>query len=118
MKALLFVLLFAVPASAQTADPHTSLFRASMVAAVVAHSMDLAETQRCLGAGSCREVNPWLGRFDSPSGFAVAKMSIVAAQLWLVAKLHEGKPKTAIVINVATTALFAGIAAHNARVSR
>lgn len=93
-------------------------FRASMVAAVVAHAADLAETQRCLGSGRCREVNPWLARFESPSAFAVAQMGVVSAQLWALAKLHERKPKLATAINFATAGVFAGIAVHNAKVAR
>ena len=107
------LVLLAAPVSAQ--DP---FFRTSLVSAVVAHSMDLAETQRCLGSGRCREMNPWLLRFDSPSGFAVAKMSVASASLWATAILHETHPRLAILANVGQTVAFSWIAVRNARQGR
>lgn len=115
MRTLLvvFVLLIAHAASAED-----KLFRATLVSAVVAHGMDLAETQRCLGAGRCRELNPWLARVESPSGFAIAKMGLASGTLWATAKLHELHPRLAILANVAQTVTFSWIAVRNARVGR
>ena len=113
LATVVIVLLCASSAHAQDA-----LFRASLVSAVVAHSMDLAETQRCLGSGRCTEANPWLARFQSPSGFAIAKMGLASGTLWLTAKLHETHPRWALVANFAQTATFSAIAIRNARVSR
>ena len=106
-------ILLATPVAAQD-----TLFRASLVSAVIAHSADLAETQRCLGSGRCRETNPWLLRFDSPSGFAVAKMGVASATLWATAKIHETHPRLAILANLGQTVAFSWIAVHNARQGR
>lgn len=113
---LAFVLLCPRDGWAQTSPDN--VFRASLVAAVVAHSADLSETQNCLGSGRCKEANPWLARFKSPSGFAVAKMTVASLSLWGTAKLHESHPRWAIAVNVAQAVGFSVIAARNARVSK
>lgn len=100
------------------AQEHQTAVRASMVAAIVAHSMDLAETEHCLGAHKCTEMNPFLVRFTSPSGFAVAKMGVASLTLWGVAKIAELKPRLAILVNCVTAGAFAGIAVHNAKVTK
>lgn len=103
--------------TAQTPDnPHTTLFRGSMAAVVLAHSFDLALTVDCRARGRCREVNPWLARYERAAPFTLAKMGVATGTLWGVAKLHEHYPKAAIAVNVATAAVFSGIAWHNARV--
>lgn len=112
------MLVIVVLLIAHAARAEDRIFRASLVSAVVAHGMDLAETQHCLGAGRCRELNPWLARFDSPSGFAIAKMGVAAGSLWATAKLHETHPRWALLANLAQTAAFSAIAIRNARVSR
>lgn len=114
---ILFVLCAGV-VQAQEADPHPTLFRASMVAAMAAHGADLATTEYCIGSTACREMNPFLLRFHQPAAFGAAKMGIAAGQLWLVSKMHELWPRAALFVNIVTTATFSVIAAHNARVTR
>jgi hypothetical protein len=93
-------------------------FRASMVAAVVAHAADLSVTQRCLGSGRCREVNPWLGRFQQPIPFAVAKMTVASLGLWASAKLHERHPRWALALNIGVAGAYTAITVHNSRVAK
>ena len=107
-------LLVAAPVAAQS----DNVFRASLVAAVAAHGADLASTENCLGSGRCRELNPWLARFDNPATFGAVKMGIAALSLWGTAKLHESHPKWAIAVNVAQAVGFSLVAAHNARVGK
>jgi hypothetical protein len=121
MKGILIgvALLLLVPRPAVAEDdPHTNLFRASMAAAVLAHAFDLALTVDCRARGRCREVNPWLARYQGAAPFTLAKMGVATGSLWGVAILHEHHPKLAILANVATAAAFAGIASHNARVGQ
>ena len=116
MKAFILavLLLGAVPVQAQD-----TVFRASMVAAVVAHSMDLSTTMHCVGAGKCSETNPLLLHLSTqPMAFAAVKMGVASAQLWAMAKLHERHPRWATAINFGTAGLFTGIAIRNARISK
>jgi hypothetical protein len=110
---VLALVLCASPVAAQD-----TAFRVSMVAAIAAHSADLGATAFCIGAGLCRELNPFLGRFENPAVFGAVKGGIAGLQLWAVAKLHEHKPKLAITVNYVVAGVFSGIAAHNLRVSR
>lgn len=106
-----------------SAAQERQLFKFSLASAVVAHSMDLAETEHCLGAGKCRELNPWLLRFQSPSGFALAKMSLATGTLWITAEVFDRCESRsckwlAIGSNLGQALAFAAIAVHNRRVSR
>lgn len=117
--ALITLVLGARPVEAQD----RIVFRATLASAVVAHAADLAETQRCLGSGRCRELNPWLLRFDNPTGFAVAKMSLATATLWATTAVYDRCESArcrwlAIGANVGQSVAFFALAAHNARQSR
>jgi len=93
------------------------LLKLSMVTAIAAHGADLASTEHCLGANRCREMNPWLARFDQPAIFGAAKMGIAAGSLWGTSLLAREHPKLAVAVNLAMTGAFAGIAVHNAKVT-
>lgn len=94
------------------------LFKLTLVLAMAAHGADLASTEYCLGAGRCREANPWLARFNQPAQFGAAKMGVAGLGAWGSVKLHETHPTLAIVLNLAQAGAFAAIAAHNGRVGR
>lgn len=94
------------------------VFRASLVSAIAAHGADLASTENCLGSGRCREMNPFLLRFNKPATFGAVKIGMAGVSLWATAKLFDTHPRWAITANLIQTAVFAGIAAHNARVGR
>lgn len=118
MRAALCVLLllWAAPASAQTFD---RIYTASEWAVLAGHSMDIASTQRCLGSGRCRELNPWLARVESPVGFTAAKFGLAAAQLIVTRRMKAaGHPKWAAVTNYAIAAGFVGLAMRNQSVGR
>lgn len=106
-------LLWAAPASAQ------SLHTVSEWAVLTGHGLDAASTQRCLGSGRCRELNPWLARVDSPVGFTAAKFGLAAAQLWATRKMKAaGHPKWATAMNFAIAGAFVAIAVRNEQVGR
>jgi hypothetical protein len=90
----------------------------SFVVAIAGHGADLASTEHCLGANTCRELNPWLARYDNPALFGAAKMGVAGvSEVWLY-DLSKSHPKLAFVANLAIGATFTGIAAHNARQTR
>ena len=110
------LLVFFVPTTVQAQD---TLFRASLVAAVAAHGADLATTEYCLGAGKCREANPFLLRFDQPAVFGAVKMGVAAVGLWGTAKLNDaGHKRWAVLVNLAQAGAFTAVAVHNARATR
>ena len=93
-------------------------FVVSEWAVMGSHALDAAATQRCLGAGRCREINPWLARYDSPVGFTAAKVTVASLQLWAVRKVRPSHPKLAAVTNYAIAAAFSAIAIRNERIGR
>jgi hypothetical protein len=108
--------LWALPVSAQTFD---RIYTVSEWAVLAGHGMDIASTQRCLGAGRCRELNPWLARLDNPVGFTAAKFGLAAAQLIVTRRMKAaGHPKWAAVTNYAIAAGFAALAIRNERIGR
>lgn len=113
MRALIAAVLWlwAAPVSAQE-----RLFALSEAVAVTAHASDLAATQRCLGAGRCRELNPWLARFDDPIAFSVAKFGVASVGLYAARKVPNRWLGAAINFGVASA--FFTLAAHNVRVSK
>ena len=94
------------------------LLELSFVFAMGAHGADLASTEHCLGAGRCREMNPWLARFEQPVAFGFAKMGVAAGSDLMVRKIAKTHPRLAVVTNLAIGAAFTGIALRNARVSQ
>lgn len=107
------LLLLASPASAQ------SLHTVSEWAVLTGHAMDASSTMHCLGAGRCRELNPWLARYERPVTFTAAKFGLAAAQLWATRKMKAaGHPKWATAMNFAIAGAFVAIAVRNERVGR
>ena len=102
------------------------LLKASFVFAIAGHGADLASTEHCLGAGKCREANPWLARYDSPVRFGVAKMLVAGGSEWglyeYVKPRGDGKDKrraiVGVVMNGALGATFLSIGMRNARQTR
>lgn len=104
-------------ASAQDPTRPDTLFRLSLVAAVAGHGADLASTEYCLGAGRCREGNPYLARFDSPVAFGMVKMGIAGVSLWMTGKLHASHPRMATAVNLVMAGGFVALGLRNARVA-
>lgn len=129
MRAWLIVALL-ILCAAPTAQAQDRTFRASLVAAVAAHGMDLATSMDLIGQSRAvermgqprryREMNPYLGHAsENPLVFGLVKMGTAAGSLWLTAKIHDaGHRKIAIVMNVAQTVALSAVAAHNYRIGR
>jgi hypothetical protein len=107
----------AQPEAVRAAPETDVLFRISMVAAVAGHGADLGITENCLGAGRCREMNPWLARYDNAAVFGAAKMTVAGLALWATSKLHDTHPTLATIFNFAQAGAYVAIAARNTRIS-
>jgi hypothetical protein len=116
LLAALFIVGSCRTAAAQGIED--KVFTVSEWAVLAGHAFDAAATQRCLGSGRCREVNPWLARYDSPVRFTAAKMTVAGLQLWAVRRLRPSHPRLATVTNYAIAAGFTAIAVRNERVGR
>jgi hypothetical protein len=110
---LLIIALFASPAFAQS----DRAYRLALAGAVTAHGLDLSTSSHCLGAGTCRELNPILRPLsDTPLAFGAAKMGIAAASLLATDALRRrGHRKAAFWIAVGQGIAFTYIAVRNVR---
>lgn len=83
---------------------------------IVASAMDLSTTQRCLGAGTCREANPLLRPLeDMPLTFAAAKTAVAVGVAIILIKQHTKHPRIVRLIAVSLTAGSLYIAVRNTR---
>ncbi len=107
------VLLFPLAASAQTDDPHTTLYRVSIGAVIGAHAADLITTELAIHSGAGVQANPIL---RNPVALPALKVVTATVQVWLTHKLYKTHPKTAIVLNLVTASFITTVAAHNAQI--
>ena len=110
---VLAALLWASPVAAQD-----KLFTVSEWAVLGSHALDAAASQRCIGSGKCRELNPWLARYNSPVRFTAAKVGVAGLQLWAVRKLRPSHPKLATLTNYTIAAVFSALAIRNERIGQ
>ncbi len=111
LPVLAIVLVCAAPAHAQG-----KVFTVSEWAVLGAHALDASATQRCVGSGRCRELNPYLARFDQPVAFTGAKVGLAWVQLWAVRKIRPTHPRLATVTNYAIALGFGALALRNERI--
>lgn len=100
--------------------PRDVAYRASQIAALMAHGMDLATTADALSRPGFHEANPALAwASDQPLALGATKMALAAGSLLIAHELHRsGHRHWAIVANIATTALITTVAIRNARQTR
>lgn len=114
--AFIAVLNYSPVANAQVRLDLPKYYIASEWAVMYGHAIDTATTQHCLGAGVCRELNPYLGRFNNPIAFTTAKIGVGIIQLYLTRRLARiENPKLAAVVNFAVTSALTSVAIHNQR---
>ncbi len=113
LPAFAVVLVCAAPLSAQD-----RAFTVSEWAVLGAHALDASATQRCVGSGRCRELNPYLARFDQPVAFTSAKVGLAWVQLWAVRKIRLTHPRLATATNYAIALGFGALAIRNERLGR
>lgn len=95
-----------------------SLVKLSFVLAVTGHGVDLAATENCLGAGRCRELNPWLVRFENPAAFGAAKMGLGGSTELLVYHFVPDHRNLVIAVNFTIGGTFTGIGIRNVRAAQ
>jgi hypothetical protein len=105
------VLLCARPAAADTA------LRVSFVTAIAAHTADITTTAYCLGARTCREVNPvmrWAER--RPVALGLTKGALAGAlQLVPYTLQKRGHRRAALWFNIGQTLAFTAVAVRNSQ---
>lgn len=108
--------LFVLLSKSVGAEERPIWYQASEAALVLGHTLDLSATQRCLGTNRCHETNPWLLRFESPTAFAAAKISVASLGLWATRKIPN--KKVGAVVNYAIGASFSALAIRNERIGQ
>lgn len=114
LLALVLMVLFARPVFAL--DWQRAFYVSSQGMVVIGHVVDTATTQRCIGAGRCRETNPWLLHFNNPVGFGLAKGTVGAGGLWAADRIDN--KWIAGLLNYGIGLAFLGIGIHNERQAR
>src|SRR6185436_5020504 len=92
------------------------LFRAVSVSFLITASADLSSSMYHIGQGTAREVGfgaPWQ---DSPVAFTVTKSAMAAGFALALERLHKTKPKTAVVLGLAATALEGWLTVRNLQI--
>lgn len=93
-------------------------YAATEYLALTGQAIDATATQRCRGAGTCHELNPWLARYDNPVSFTAAKFGVASLQLWAMRKLKAaGHPRWAAATNIATGIGFGWLGVRNYRLT-
>jgi len=96
---------------------HDRLFLALNTAFIVSASTDVSVSMYQIGRGVAREGGFGAQWQDSPMAFAVTKSATAAAFAYGVTRIHKTRPKTAIAIALAATAVEGWLAVRSARMS-
>lgn len=91
-----------------------TVYRISEAVAVIGHMADATSSMHCIGSGRCKEMNPYLARFEQPIPFALAKASVATVGIWAASKIPN---KTlGAFVNFGVGSGFLILAIHNTRV--
>jgi hypothetical protein len=97
------------------ADHRESVFHVATGAFVVAASADLSVTMYQIGRGVARERGFGAQWQDSPVAFAVSKSAMTAVVAYGLQRMHKTRPKTALILTVAATAVEGWLAVRGSR---
>lgn len=109
------------PTARAEGDPsaHGSIAeRVDLTAMVIAAGADLGSTERAIGAGTCRELNPILSLAVTSNSmvFGATKMAITATVGWVVHALYDhDHPKIARALAWSASGLWTTAAIRTAR---
>lgn len=107
----------AVAAAAVAAeDRNNARFHFVMGAFITAASTDLAVSMYQIGRGAARERAFGAHWQDSPVAFAATKSAMTAIFVFGAQRLHKERPKTAIILGIAQTAVEALLVVRSARI--
>jgi len=116
--AIVAALLASTTADAQTAmEPQresTVGIHLVTAAFVTLAGTDLALSTYQIGSGAGREQGFGASWQDSPVAFAISKSAMSATFVYAIQRLHKSRPKTALVIGIAATAMEGWLVARGA----
>jgi Domain of unknown function (DUF5658) len=117
---LALIVFLILPSLAHAQDKREDkLFTAVRVGVWTTQAMDLAVTQRVLGAGTGREANTLMGwTTGDPYLAAATKVGGALAIDYLLRKTHQRSRKVAIWTGIGVTAGYGLVLAHNYQVMR
>ena len=108
-----------VPSLAHAQDKQDTLFTAVRIGMWTTQVMDLAVTQRVLGAGTGREANTLMGwTMGDPYVAAATKVGAALAIDYLLRQTHRRNRKAAIWAGIGVTAAYSIVLVHNQQVMR
>jgi hypothetical protein len=97
---------------------HEGLFQTVSAALIVSASTDLSVSMYQIGRGNAREAGFGAAWQDSPVMFAVTKSAISAALVYGLQRMHKTRPKSAIVLGLAATAVEGWLTVRSARIGQ
>jgi hypothetical protein len=112
--ALLVIVGLTLPSIGHAEERGARITHGLIGAYIAGAGADLSTTQRCLGAGTCHELNPAL----KPVLFGTVKMAVAAAIAAVLIKNHEQHPKVVRWIAGTLAASSVYIAVRNTRTAR
>lgn len=108
----------AVPSTEVAAEGRTNArFHFVMGAFITAASTDLAVSMYQIGRGTARERAFGAHWQDSPVVFAATKSAATAMFVFGAQRLHKARPKTAMILGIAQTAVEALLVVRSARMN-
>ena len=119
LLALIVFLTLPSLAHAEEKEKQDKLFTAVRIGMWTTQAMDLAVTQRVLGAGTGREGNTLMGwTMSDPYVAAATKVGAALAIDYLIRQLHPRNRKAAIWTGIGITAAYSIVLVHNQQVMR
>ena len=113
---LVLIVVLTMPSLAHADD---KLFTAIRIGSLTTQAMDLAVTQRVLGAGTGREVNPIMGwTTRDPYVAAATKIGGALAVDYFLRRTHRRNRMAAIWTGIGVTAAYSVVLIHNRQVMR
>ena len=98
-----------------TDDRSDPRFNFVMGAFITAAGTDLAVSMYQIGRGTARERAFGAAWQDSPVAFAATKSAMTAVFAFGLQRLHKDRPRTALILGIATTAVESLLVARSAR---
>ena len=96
--------------------PRDSLFRVVTGTYIAAAGADIAVSMYQIDRGVARERGLGAQWQDSPAAFAITKGALAATFVYGIHRMHERRPKTAIALGIAATALETLLTVRSARI--
>jgi hypothetical protein len=117
--ALALIVFLTLPSLAHAEDKQDKLFTAVRIGIWTTQAMDLAVTQRVLGAGTGREANTLVGwTMSDPYVAAATKVGGALAIDYLLRQMHRRNRTAAIWTGIGVTTAYSIVLVHNWQVMR